>query len=231
MKKLLIYFVTVFVLFGCSNTKKGVVCKNEVKTHKYKGFNEPYSYQKINSNKIDKIHAQNKTHKLEKEVEYLEEPSYASIDKDHFIVSKDPIKERIRNHKNTTFFTPEPEATAPKTNGLAVAGFVTWLFGFFLSFAGIPFVGFIGAMMAAMSLFQITNNKGKYKGAGWAFVPIVWQAFWMLLIGALFIAAGSAVSLIPFFGPYAALIVVIGALYVLSSAFFIYSLVNYFSKS
>ena len=169
MKKLLIYFVTVFVLFGCSNTKKGVVCKNEVKTHKYKGFNEPYSYQKINSNKIDKIHAQNKTHKLEKEVEYLEEPSYASIDKDHFIVSKDPIKERIRNHKNTTFFTPEPEATAPKTNGLAVAGFVTWLFGFFLSFAGIPFVGFIGAMMAAMSLFQITNNKGKYKGAGWGF--------------------------------------------------------------
>jgi len=65
-----------------------------------------------------------------------------------------------------TIYPPAP----PKTEGLAIAGFVSSLAGLFI--AGIP-LGLIGVIFGGISLGKMKKEPGKYKGKGLAISSIV----------------------------------------------------------
>ena len=233
MKSILISLLGLFLLFSCSNSKNSIVCKNEVKVVKTKQFKEPYSYQKISKRKLEKVQAKKSDKKeLKSKLENKQEDNvYADIDDNSINISKNPIQERIRNHKKMKIFTPEP-APAQKVNGLGIAGFVVWLFGLFAAVsAGIPLIYTIGGILSGVSLFIMAKRKSEFVMKGFSMVAPFINGFINFLYALIFFALGGAIGAGGAYGGLGALVAILGVVFLLFAAFYIAALIYYFTQN
>jgi hypothetical protein len=94
------------------------------------------------------------------------------IDKSKILKIKAPNGEVIFNGAGKTMYA-NGETQIPKTNGLAVAGFVCSLFGI---------LGILGLIFSLVALNQIKESPGKYTGEGLAIAGAIISGLTLLLL-------------------------------------------------